>query len=81
MQERMGFFFVHCDANTNLKKKYADNVTCFLTRDLAVMTEDGYCSIVGREKDMLIRGGENIYPLEIEQILYEHPKVKDIQVS
>ena len=45
------------------------------------MTEDGYCSIVGREKDMLIRGGENIYPLEIEQILYEHPKVKDIQVS
>ncbi|KAK3738072.1 hypothetical protein RRG08_064975 [Elysia crispata] len=50
------------------------------TGDLAVMTEDGYCSIVGREKDMLIRGGENIYPLEIEQILYEHPKVKDIQV-
>ncbi|GFR73176.1 acetyl-CoA synthetase [Elysia marginata] len=50
------------------------------TGDLAVMTEDGYCSIVGREKDMLIRGGENIYPLEIEQILYEHPKIKDIQV-
>ncbi|RUS88269.1 hypothetical protein EGW08_003971 [Elysia chlorotica] len=50
------------------------------TGDLAIMTEDGYCSIVGREKDMLIRGGENIYPLEIEQILYEHPKVKDIQV-
>lgn len=50
------------------------------TGDLAVMTEGGYCSIVGREKDMLIRGGDNIYPLEIEQILYEHPKIKEIQV-
>ncbi|GFN77677.1 acyl-CoA synthetase family member 2, mitochondrial [Plakobranchus ocellatus] len=50
------------------------------TGDQAVMTEDGYCSIVGRIKDMLIRGGENIYPLEIEQILYEHSKIKDIQV-
>ncbi|CAL1536596.1 unnamed protein product [Lymnaea stagnalis] len=50
------------------------------TGDLAVMTEEGYCSIVGRIKDMLIRGGENIYPLEIEQILYQHPKIKDVQV-
>lgn len=50
-------------------------------RDLAVMTEEGYCSIVGRIKDMLIRGGENIYPLEIEQIMYEHPQIKDVQVS
>ncbi|BFZ14963.1 hypothetical protein BsWGS_18002 [Bradybaena similaris] len=50
------------------------------TGDLAVMTEDGYCSIVGRIKDMLIRGGENIYPLEIEQALYKHPKIKDVQV-
>ncbi|CAL1537271.1 unnamed protein product [Lymnaea stagnalis] len=44
------------------------------------MTEEGYCSIVGRIKDMLIQGGENIYPLEIEQILYQHPKIKDVQV-
>uniref|UniRef100_A0A0B7B2P5 Medium-chain acyl-CoA ligase ACSF2, mitochondrial n=1 Tax=Arion vulgaris TaxID=1028688 RepID=A0A0B7B2P5_9EUPU len=50
------------------------------TGDLAVMSADGYCSIVGRIKDMLIRGGENIYPLEIEQVLYNHPKIKDIQV-
>ncbi|XP_005110767.2 medium-chain acyl-CoA ligase ACSF2, mitochondrial [Aplysia californica] len=50
------------------------------TGDLGVMTEDGYCSIVGRIKDMVIRGGENIYPLEIEQALYEHPSVKDVQV-
>ncbi|XP_055894277.1 medium-chain acyl-CoA ligase ACSF2, mitochondrial-like isoform X2 [Biomphalaria glabrata] len=50
------------------------------TGDLAVMTEEGYCSIVGRIKDMLIRGGENIYPLEIEQIMYEHPQIKDVQV-
>lgn len=45
------------------------------------MTEEGYCKISGRIKDMLIRGGENIYPLEIEQILYKHPKIKDVQVS
>ncbi|GFR73180.1 acyl-CoA synthetase family member 2, mitochondrial [Elysia marginata] len=50
------------------------------TGDLAVMTNDGYCSIVGRKKDMLVRGGENIYPLDIEQILYEHPKIKEVQV-
>ncbi len=48
--------------------------------DLAVMDEDGYISIVGRVKDMLIRGGENIYPREIEEYLYHHPKVKDVQV-
>ncbi|BFZ24452.1 hypothetical protein BsWGS_27491 [Bradybaena similaris] len=50
------------------------------TGDLAVISADGYCSIVGRIKDMLIRGGENIYPLEIEQVLYKHPSVKDVQV-
>lgn len=45
------------------------------------MDEDGYCRIVGRLKDMVIRGGENIYPIEIEQVLYQHPKIKDIQVK
>jgi fatty-acyl-CoA synthase len=50
------------------------------TGDLAVMREDGYCNIVGRIKDMVIRGGENIYPREIEEFLYTHPDVEDVQV-
>lgn len=50
------------------------------TGDLAVMDEEGYVNIVGRIKDMLIRGGENIYPREIEEFLYSHPKVSDVQV-
>jgi fatty-acyl-CoA synthase len=48
--------------------------------DLAVIDEQGYCSIVGRLKDMLIRGGENIYPREIEEFLLRHPKVQSVQV-
>ena len=48
--------------------------------DLATMDEDGYISIVGRIKDMVIRGGENIYPAEIEEFLFKHPKVSDVQV-
>jgi fatty-acyl-CoA synthase len=50
------------------------------TGDLGVMDEDGYVNIVGRIKDMIIRGGENIYPREIEEFLYTHPKVRDVQV-
>jgi fatty-acyl-CoA synthase len=50
------------------------------TGDLAVMRDDGYCNIVGRIKDMVIRGGENIYPREIEEFLYTHPDVEDVQV-
>ncbi|GAB3621982.1 AMP-binding protein [Mariniluteicoccus endophyticus] len=50
------------------------------TGDLAVMHEDGYLNIVGRIKDMVIRGGENIYPREIEEFLYQHPSVTDVQV-
>ncbi|MEU0217633.1 AMP-binding protein [Streptomyces sp. NPDC006265] len=50
------------------------------TGDLAVMREDGYVEIVGRIKDMIIRGGENIYPREIEEFLYSHPKIQDVQV-
>ena len=50
------------------------------TGDLAVMLDDGYVRIVGRIKDMIIRGGENIYPREIEEFLYAHPKIADIQV-
>ncbi len=50
------------------------------TGDLAEMREDGYCNIVGRIKDMVIRGGENIYPREIEEFLYRHPDIEDVQV-
>jgi fatty-acyl-CoA synthase len=50
------------------------------TGDLAVMDERGYCNIVGRAKDMLIRGGENIYPREIEEVLFQHPAVAGVQV-
>lgn len=50
------------------------------TGDLAVMDEEGYVRIVGRSKDMIIRGGENIYPREIEEFLYSHPKIQDVQV-
>ncbi|WAQ98781.1 ACSF2-like protein [Mya arenaria] len=52
----------------------------YLTGDQAVMDEDGFVRITGRIKDMIIRGGENVYPLEIEQILYTHPKIQDVQV-
>ena len=48
--------------------------------DLAIIDHDGYCSIVGRVKDMLIRGGENIYPREIEELLFQHPKIQQAQV-
>src|SRR5206468_490823 len=50
------------------------------TGDLAVMDDEGYVNIVGRSKDMIIRGGENIYPREIEEFLYTHPKIRDVQV-
>lgn len=50
------------------------------TGDLAVMREDGYVRIVGRIKDMIIRGGENVYPREIEEFLHGHAKIADVQV-
>jgi fatty-acyl-CoA synthase len=50
------------------------------TGDLATLDSEGYCNIVGRIKDMVIRGGENIYPREIEEFLYRHPKIQDVQV-
>ena len=49
------------------------------TGDLATIDSEGYCNIVGRSKDMVIRGGENIYPREVEEFLYRHPKVLDVQ--
>jgi fatty-acyl-CoA synthase len=50
------------------------------TGDLATIDPDGYCNIVGRLKDMIIRGGENIYPREIEEYLFRHPKIQNVQV-
>jgi fatty-acyl-CoA synthase len=50
------------------------------TGDLGTMDDDGYVAIVGRIKDMVIRGGENIYPREIEEFLYQHPDIDDVQV-
>ena len=50
------------------------------TGDLATIDSEGYCAIVGRIKDMVIRGGENVYPREVEEFLYKHPKIVDVQV-
>ena len=50
------------------------------TGDLGVIDEEGYCNIVGRVKDMIIRGGENMSPREIEEFLYRHPAVLDVAV-
>jgi fatty-acyl-CoA synthase len=50
------------------------------TGDLGVMDDEGYVRITGRIKDMVIRGGENIYPREIEEFLYTHPDIEDVQV-
>ena len=57
-----------------------DDAQWMHTGDLATMDAEGYVNIVGRIKDMVIRGGENIYPREIEEFLYRHPKVQDVQV-
>jgi len=50
------------------------------TGDLATIDDEGYCNIVGRIKDMVIRGGENVYPREVEEYLFKHPKIEDVQV-
>lgn len=50
------------------------------TGDLATIDDEGFCNIVGRIKDLVIRGGENLYPREIEEFLYRHPKIQDVQI-
>jgi fatty-acyl-CoA synthase len=50
------------------------------TGDLATLDEEGYCNIVGRIKDLVIRGGENLYPREIEEFFFRHPKIQEVQV-
>ncbi len=61
-------------------KKAIDDAHWIRSGDIATLDEEGYCNIVGRLKDMLIRGGENIYPREIEEFLFTNPKVEDVQV-
>jgi len=65
---------------TEKTREVIDSDGWLYTGDQAVMDEEGNCTIVGRLKDMIIRGGENIYPREIEEFLYTHPKIKDAQV-
>jgi fatty-acyl-CoA synthase len=66
--------------NQSATQEAIDAARWMHTGDLATMDEDGYLKIVGRIKDMVIRGGENIYPREIEEFLYGHPDVSDVQV-
>ena len=66
--------------NPDATRSAIDAARWMHTGDLAVMREDGYVNIVGRIKDMVIRGGENVYPREIEEFLYGHPKIADVQV-
>lgn len=66
--------------NPDATKEAIDEDGWLHTGDLAVMDENGYCKITGRLKDMIIRGGENIYPREIEEFLYTHPQILDVQV-
>ncbi|HEX6799353.1 MAG TPA: AMP-binding protein [Ktedonobacterales bacterium] len=66
--------------NAEATHQAIDSARWMHTGDLAVMDEQGYVNIVGRLKDMVIRGGENIYPREIEEFLYKNPKVSDVQV-
>jgi fatty-acyl-CoA synthase len=61
-------------------KDAIDSAGWMRTGDLATIDDDGYCRIVGRIKDMVIRGGENIYPREVEEYLYGHPDIQDVQV-
>jgi fatty-acyl-CoA synthase len=66
--------------NTDATASAIDSAGWMHTGDLAVMHDNGYVNISGRLKDMIIRGGENIYPREIEEFLYTHPKVSEVQV-
>jgi fatty-acyl-CoA synthase len=67
-------------ANPGATSEAIDSARWMHTGDLAIMRDDGYLNIVGRIKDMVIRGGENIYPRELEEFLYGHPDIVDVQV-
>ncbi|XP_034960268.1 medium-chain acyl-CoA ligase ACSF2, mitochondrial isoform X2 [Zootoca vivipara] len=67
-------------ADPNKTNEVMDDEKWYKTGDMAILDEYGYCKIVGRCKDMIIRGGENIYPAELEQFLHTHPKIQEVQV-
>ncbi|MCM3388642.1 AMP-binding protein [Ureibacillus chungkukjangi] len=67
--------------NPEATQEAIDSDSWLHTGDLGTMDENGYVRVTGRLKDMIIRGGENIYPREIEEFLYQHPKVLDVQVT
>jgi fatty-acyl-CoA synthase len=69
------------DADPEATACVIDSEGWFRTGDLGVLREDGYLRITGRAKDMIIRGGENIYPREIEEFLYTHPKIAEVQIT
>ncbi|WP_282189306.1 AMP-binding protein [Azospirillum endophyticum] len=66
--------------DTEQTERAIDEAGWMHTGDLATIDAEGYCNIVGRLKDMVIRGGENIYPREVEEFLYTHPDIADVQV-
>ena len=67
--------------NSEATQEAIDTDNWLHTGDLGTMDENGYVRVTGRLKDMIIRGGENVYPREIEEFLYQHPKVLDVQVT
>ena len=69
------------DGDPEATARVVDSDGWFRTGDLGVMREDGYLNITGRAKDMIIRGGENIYPREIEEFLYTHAKIAEVQIT
>jgi len=76
-----GYAIMRCYYNNSDATNQAIDVKRWLhTGDLGVLDEDDYCKITGRLKDMVIRGGENIYPREIEEFLYTHPDISDVQI-
>jgi fatty-acyl-CoA synthase len=68
------------DQEPEATKRAVDEEGWLHTGDLATMREDGYFRVTGRAKDLIIRGGENIYPREVEEFLYTHPKIADVQI-
>lgn len=76
----LGYWPLHEGSGADKTAEAIDADGWMHTGDLAEMRPDGYCTIVGRIKDMVIRGGENIYPREIEEFLYGHPDIADVQV-
>lgn len=63
------------------EQEHKDLCSVTVFSDIASLNQHGYCRIEGRIKDMINRGGEKIFPAEVEQFLFTHPKVKDVQVS